>query len=115
MDDNDPTEPADLVLQELELPDGVHDASSSVEVMRVWVADGALHVIFHSETFSHDVSEWGRMLGDIAHHIADAVELDGQMPRQQALAAMTEAFTRSAAESEASAQRSGRIKGRTAH
>lgn len=113
MEDRDFEDAGDL--QELELPDGVHDAQSSTEIMRVWVADGALHVIFHAETFAHDVSEWGRMLGDIAHHVADAVELDAQMSREQALRTIAEAFARAAGEAQPSQARSGRIKGRTAH
>lgn len=113
MNDHDRNEPDDL--QELELPDGVLDAKSSTEIMRVWVADGGLHVIFHADTFAHDVSEWGRMLGDIAHHVADAIELDGQMSREQALRAVADAFAQAASETEQSQSRSGRIKGRTSH
>ncbi len=109
MDKKDTNEPA-----ELELPDGVHDAETAVEVLRAWIADGGLHVIFNPETFSHDVSEWGRMLGDIAQHIASAVELDGQMAREEALATMSEAFKRAAGNLEP-ANMLGRIKGRVEH
>ncbi len=109
MDDNDFIEP-----EELELPDGVHDAEMALEVLRAWIADGGLHVIFNPETFAHDVSEWGRLLGDIAQHIAHAVELDGQMGRDEALRAMAEAFQGSAGRSDP-AQMSGRIKGRVEH
>ncbi|MCB1506015.1 MAG: DUF5076 domain-containing protein [Hyphomicrobiaceae bacterium] len=101
-------------LEELELPDGVHDAETALEVLRAWIADGGLHVIFNPETFTHDVSEWGRLLGDIAQHIAHAVELDGQMGRDDALAAMTEAFHRGV-DSTDSSKMSGRIKGRVEH
>ena len=109
MDDNDGSE-----VLELELPDGVHGAEQAFEVLRGWIADGGLHVIFNPETFSHDVSEWGRMLGDIAQHIAHAVELDGQMTRNEALEAMAEAFDRSIAATE-TPNMSGRIKGRVEH
>ncbi|MFN3869813.1 MAG: DUF5076 domain-containing protein [Hyphomicrobiaceae bacterium] len=101
-------------LHELELPDGVHDARRADEILRAWVADGSLHVIFNPETFSHDVSEWGRMLGDIAQHIATAVELDGQMPREQALALIAEAFARGVTDASAPGH-SGHIKGRVSH
>ncbi len=100
--------------EELELPDGVHDAEMATEVLRAWVADGGLHVIFNPETFSHDVSEWGRMLGDIAQHIAHAVELDGQMSRDDALAAMIDAFHRGAEQVDPE-KMTGRIKGRVEH
>ena len=110
MDDTDFETP-----EELELPDGVHDAEMALEVLRAWIADGGLHVIFNPETFTHDVSEWGRLLGDIAQHIAHSVELDGQMSRDEAMAAMTEAFQRSAGRTEPAAQMAGRIKGRVEH
>lgn len=100
--------------EELELPDGVHDAEMAMEVLRAWIADGGLHLIFNSETFSHDVSEWGRLLGEIAQHIAHAVELDGQMGRDEALAAMMEAFQRGAGRSVPD-NLPGRIKGRVEH
>ena len=101
-------------LHELELPDGVHDAKRADEILRAWVADGGLHVVFNPETFSHDVSEWGRMLGDIAQHIASAVELDGQMPKEQALALIAEALARGVSNT-AAPSRSGHIKGRVSH
>ena len=100
--------------EELELPDGVHDAEMATEVLRAWIADGGLHVIFNPETFSHDVSEWGRMLGDIVQHIARAVELDGQLSRDEALAAMVDAFQRGIGQTE-SENMTGRIKGRVEH
>lgn len=109
MDDKDFDAP-----EELELPDGVHDAEMAMEVLRAWIADGGLHVIFNPETFSHDVSEWGRLLGDIAQHIAHAVELDGQMGRDDALAVMMDAFQRGAGRTDP-AQMAGRIKGRVEH
>ncbi|MGD9785291.1 MAG: DUF5076 domain-containing protein [Hyphomicrobiaceae bacterium] len=109
MDDSDFDEP-----MELELPDGVHDAEEAVEVLRAWIADGGLHVIFNPQTFSHDVSEWGRLLADVAQHIAAAVELDGQMSRADAVQAMREALERGMGVG-ASAQMAGHIKGRVEH
>ena len=101
-------------IEELELPDGVHDAESALEVIRAWIADGGLHVIFNPETFAHDVSEWGRLLSDIAQHIAHAVELDGQMGRDEALAVMGEAFKLGVGEPDTQ-NMMGRIKGRVEH
>lgn len=100
--------------EELDLPDGVHEAEMALEVLRAWIADGGLHVIFNPETFSHDVSEWGRLLADVAQHIAHAVELDGQASREDALAAMAEAFQRGVGNTDQSLM-SGRIKGRVEH
>ena len=71
---------------ELDIPDGVLDSDEALEVLRAWIADGSLHVIFDPETFNHDVTEWGRLLADIAHHVAHAVHMDGQMSEAEALA-----------------------------
>ncbi len=110
----DPTmDHEDEILEELDVPDGVRDASEAVEVMRAWVADGALHVIFDPETFRHDVSEWGRLLGDVAQHISNAVELDGQMSRQEALARIHDAIDMSVNANAVTME--GKIKGRTEH
>lgn len=117
MEDDDPVRSIGLDdedIVELDLPEGVHGAESAVEVLRTWVADGSLHVIFDPQTFSHDVSEWGRMLAGVAHHIATAVELDGQTSREHALATIADAFRLGMTSDEATAG-TGRIKGRTAH
>ncbi|MEO1281831.1 MAG: DUF5076 domain-containing protein [Pseudomonadota bacterium] len=103
----------DELLEDLDVPDGVRDAEDAVEVMRAWVADGALHVIFDPETFRHDVSEWGRLLGDVAQHIANAVELDGQMSRQEALNQIHDAIDVSVNANAVTME--GKIKGRTEH
>lgn len=109
VDDDD----LDDLPEELELPEGVVDAEQAVEVMRAWVADGALHVIFDPETFRHDVSEWGRLLSDVAQHVANALEMDGQMARSEALSQIHDAFDLNMETSEVAM--SGRIKGRTEH
>lgn len=109
MDETDVHEP-----EELDLPDGVHDAEQALEVLRAWIADGGLHVVFNPETFSHDVSEWGRLLGDVALHVARAVELDGQMSGQDALESMHEAFARAVGNADTTMMQ-GQIKGRVAH
>lgn len=100
-------------IQELEIPDGVRDAKEAVEVLRAFIGDGALHVIFDPETFRHDVSEWGRLLSDVAHHVARAVAMDGQMAEAEALAAVRHAFERGVGSEPVTA--SGKIKGRVEH
>lgn len=100
-------------VQELEIPEGVISADKAVEVLRAFIGDGALHVIFDPETFRHDVSEWGRLLSDVAHHVAKAVALEGQMDRHEALEALRLAFERGIGSEPATA--TGRIKGRVKH
>lgn len=103
----------DELPEELDLPEGVLGAEEAVEVLRAWIADGALHVIFDPETFRHDVSEWGRLLADIAQHVSNAVEMDGQMSRDEALNDIHDAFDLNMQAPDATM--AGRIKGRTEH
>lgn len=106
MDDDD-------ILEELDLPDGVREADDALEILRAWIADGALHVTFDPETFRGNVGEWGRLLSDIAQHVSHAVELDGQMARQEAMEQIHKAFK--AGMSTEAVTMQGRIKGRTEH
>ncbi len=103
--------------EELDIPDGVGEAKTAVEVLRAWIADSSLHVALAPEVFSHDVSEWGRMLSDIVQHIANAVSLDGQMPREEALKAIQAAVEQglASASAEAAPTRIGKIKRGTRH
>jgi hypothetical protein len=98
---------------ELLPPDGIEGAQEAVEVLRAWVADGSLHVTFDPETFSHDISEWGRLLSDVAVHIANAVALDGQMPFAEALRAVHEAYDKGVTEQHP--EMAGKIIGRATH
>lgn len=98
---------------ELDPPQGIEGASEAVEVLRAWIADGSLHVTFDPETFSHDVSEWGRLLSDIAVHVANAVALDGQMSFSDALKAVHGAYDSNVAEQHPEV--TGKIIGRPTH
>lgn len=100
-------------VQELDIPDGARSAKEAVEVLRAFIGDGALHVIFDPETFRQDVSEWGRLLSDVAHHVAKAVAMDGQMSREDALSAVHTAFDRGISNNPVAV--SGEIKGRVKH
>lgn len=100
-------------VSELDPPEGIQGASEAVEVLRAWIADGSLHVTFDPETFSHDVSEWGRLLSDIAVHVANAVALDGQMSFKEALTAVHEAYDSGVTEQMPSV--TGKIIGRPTH
>lgn len=99
---------------ELDLPDGVLGSQDAIEVLRAWIADGSLHVTFDPETFNHDVGEWGRLLSDIAMHVAKAVELDGQMSQAEALAHIHDSIDINL-QSGTTVAVDGRIRGRTEH
>lgn len=98
---------------ELEIPEGVHEADAAVEVMRTWIADGALHLIFDPATFGPNVSEWGRLLADVSHHLSRAVAMQGELSQHEALAAIHEAYDRGMLEHVNT--RSGKLKGRVSH
>jgi len=98
---------------ELAPPEGIQGAEQAVEVLRAWIADGSLHVTFDPETFSHDVSEWGRLLSDIAVHVANAVALDGQMSFQEALSSVHQAYDNGVADHHPEV--TGKIVGRATH
>jgi hypothetical protein len=103
----------DNTLLELEIPDGIHDADEAVEVLRAWIADGALHVIFHPDSFGSEISEWGRLLADVAQHIARAASLQGEMSDAEALRVIQAAFEHGT--QGPAPERTGHIKGRTQH
>lgn len=100
-------------LNELDVPDAIREAENAVEVLRCWIGDGALHVTFDPATFAHDVKEWGRLLADVAHHVAKAVALDGQMAEHEALAQVRQMFDQGILTNPVTT--SGKIKGRTRH
>ena len=98
---------------ELELPDQLNEAEEAIEVLRAWIADGALHVSLSADAFGPDTGSWGRMLAEISHHIAKAASLNGHMQNHEALAAIREAFEGSFIS--AGQGMSGKVKGRVKH
>jgi len=77
---------------ELEIPDGVPEAREAVEMIRAWVADGALMVTLNGEAFGEQLRDWGRLLAQIGHHVARASALNGQMSESQSLAEIRKGF-----------------------
>lgn len=95
MSDRDTAKPAKEPPLELEMPDGVAEAGQSVELMRAWVADGALLVSLNADAFGDRVQDWGRLLSEVAEHAAKAAALQGIMSQGEAEAAIRQAFTAS--------------------
>ena len=81
---------------ELEIPDDVPKADQAVEVIRAWIADGALMVSLNAEVFGGNAAIWGRLLSEIAEHAGRALALQGLMSQGEAEAAVRQAFTASA-------------------
>lgn len=98
---------------ELDIPDTVHEAAQSVEVLRAFVADGTLAVALNIGPFGSNVQDWGRVLAQIAHHAARASSLNGDMREHEALAAIRQSFERTFAANQPTM--SGEVKGRVQH
>lgn len=92
----DPVSPAKEPPVELELPDGVVQAEQSVELIRAFIADGALMVSLNADAFGDRVQDWGRLLSEIAEHIAKAAALQGFATEGEAEAVIRQTFTASA-------------------
>lgn len=98
---------------ELDIPDAVPDARQAVEIMRTWIADGAMMLSLNSDAFGDRVVDWGRILGEIAHHVARAAKLNGQMDEHEALQAVRRGFD--AAMQSSQPTMSGSVRGRVNH
>lgn len=80
---------------ELDIPDGVAEAQRSVEMVRAWVADGALMVALNADAFGERVQDWGRLLSELTEHIAKAAALQGHMTEGEAEAAIRQSYSAS--------------------
>lgn len=101
------------LLLELDPPDGVEEAESAVEVLRAWIGDGALLVSLNASAFGDQVEDWGRLLAELGHHVANAAVLNGFMDEGEAKASLRDAFTTSFDAD--TGETRGRIKGQTKH
>jgi Domain of unknown function (DUF5076) len=90
---------ADALL-ELDVPEGVPEAQQAVELIRAWVADGALVVTLNGEAFGSQLEEWGRLLAQIGHHVAHAASQNGDVGEQRSIAAVRKGFDASFPKSE---------------
>jgi uncharacterized protein DUF5076 len=93
LNDSDP-------LLELDVPDAVPEADQAVELIRAWVADGALAVTLNGEAFGPQLEEWGRVLAQIGHHIAHAASLNGELGEARSFEALRKGFDSSFPKSE---------------
>jgi hypothetical protein len=100
-------------LLELDVPDGVPEAEQAVELIRAWVADGALAVALNGEAFGPQLEEWGRVLAQIGHHIAHAASLSGELGEEHSIAALRKGFDASFPQSELASY--GKMRRRVTH
>lgn len=100
-------------LLELDIPEGVPEAERAVELIRAWVADGALAVALNGEAFGPQLEEWGRVLAQIGHHIAYAASLNGELGEQRSIEALRKGFDASFPTNDLAS--SGRMRKRVTH
>ncbi len=98
---------------ELDVPDGVAEADDAVEILRTWIGDGALLVTLNADAFADGVEDWGRVFGQVAHHVARAAALSGHMTEHEALQAIRSGFEATLPRSQPAM--SGHMRGRTSH
>ncbi len=98
---------------ELEIPETVADARQAVEVLRAFIADGALMLSLNAEAFGERVGDWGRLLGEIGQHVARAAALQGVSTEHEALSEIRKGFD--AAIVQSTAAMSGAVRGRSTH
>jgi len=98
---------------ELDIPDGVPEAQQAVELIRAWVADGALMVTINSEALGDQLQDWGRLLAQISHHVANSAALSGHKPEAQALDEIRKGFDAMLPGNASKA--SGKVRGRRVH
>ena len=68
----------------LDLPAGAHHDVQSIEVLRVWLANGDQHFSLRADAWE-DPAAWGLMLADLARHVAKAYEQSEGRPFVQTL------------------------------
>jgi hypothetical protein len=73
------------------IPPRPSPGSPSVDIARVWAAEGELHVSLTAEVWE-DPAAWGIMLVDLARQVAEAYERSRGISHQQALARLREGF-----------------------
>lgn len=105
-----PTKPD---IEELDIPDGVGISRQSVEVLRAFIADGALMVSINADAFGPRVEDWGRLLAEISHHIARSAELQGHMSEHEATGQLRKGFDETLQLSQPTM--TGKIRGRVNH
>ena len=98
---------------ELDIPDGVAASREAVELLRAWIADGSMMLSLNADAFGDRVGDWGRLLGEIAHHVARSAHLQGHMKEHEALQALHQGFD--AIMSTNQPTMSGKVRGRVNH
>jgi hypothetical protein len=86
-------------MNERPIPEAALLDENSVEMLRVWIADKKLHsslkVGMYRETMNiPEEKAWGRILADVARHIADALQEGYSTNKEDSLNQIRAAFNR---------------------
>jgi len=80
----------------LKVPPGALKQVDSMEILRAWEVDGALHCSIRPDIWE-DPGAWGIVLADIARQVAAALEEEGVGKGEEVLAQIVEQFTKEVA------------------
>lgn len=78
-------------MHSLQIPPAAESDSNARELVRVWAANGKLHVTLAAGLWD-DPAAWGIMLVDLAMHVANAYELEGKRTSKDAMRRIKEGF-----------------------
>lgn len=73
-------------------PNDAVDRSDAIEVLRGWLVGGDLQVTLAFEAFGNAPAIWGQLLAETAHHLADAMAIEGYGDRSQIFATLHESL-----------------------
>jgi len=77
---------------ELLIPEPAKRDPTSIEIMRVWIADDNQHFTLRGDIWD-DPAAWGLLLADLARNLATSYCQDAAIPAEEALARIKDAFT----------------------
>lgn len=86
-----------LVMNERPIPDAAFNDEDSVEMLRVWIASKGLHCsmkvgMYKEQLKIPEEQAWGRILADVARHLANALESGYGADAQSSLRCIQESF-----------------------
>jgi hypothetical protein len=77
--------------KELIVPPEARADPAAVELVRAWVAKGALHCTLNIGVWE-DPAAWGLALADLARHVANAHQERGGLPAEECVARIRAGF-----------------------
>ena len=83
-------------MKPLDPPNTIEGDPKATEMLRLWAAHGKLNVAINIGTYeSSEIDEaeaWGTILSDCAHHVARALQQRYDLPIENSLRTIREAF-----------------------